>query len=106
LTEAEKNLKNKLTPEALNALYKCVCDDSHYWEVLDFVEDLYILLDVEAPWLDPVTPIDKLDQEPRCVFESLQKKFEEEEELKQKKIIAKKKKMTDFIQTKFGNFEL
>ena len=100
MTEAEQNLKDKLTPEVLTALYEYAHDDMTYWDVFDLFKDLYKLLDVRGPWLD-ITEEDKLDRV-AAVFESLNK----ERELKQKKIIADKKKLADTIQTKFNNFEL
>ena len=100
LTEAEQNLKDKLTPEVLTALYEYAHDDMTYWDVFDLFKDLYKLLDVRGPWLD-ITEEDRLDY-----FEYINKSLEKERELKQKKINDEKQKLTDTIQTKFGNFEL
>ena len=104
MTDAEQNLKDKLTPEVLNALYEYAYDDITYWDVSDLIRDLYKLLDVREPWID-ITEEDKLDRV-ADYFESLNKSFEKERELKQKKIIDEKQKLTNTIQTEFSNFEL
>ena len=104
MTDAEKNLKDKLTPEVLTALYEYAYDDIPHWDVSELFDDLYELLDVRDPWLD-ITEEDKLDRA-ADYFESINKAFEKERELKQKKINDEKQKLTDNIQTKFGNFEL
>lgn len=106
MTNAEQNLKDKLTPDALNALYEYIYDDHYFWEVQELVEDLYELLGVKVPWLDSVTPIDKLDDQSADCFKSINEIYYEEMEIKQKKIIEEKKKLTDTIETEFGNFEL
>ena len=100
MTDAEKNLKDKLTPEVLTALYEYAYDDITHWDVSELFDDLYELLDVRGPWLD-ITEEDKLDR-----FAAISESLYKERELKQKKIIAEKKELTDNIQTKFGNFEL